>query len=120
MELHLRSITTDDIPEINKLNEHQHFKLENLENCIIDQLAPGVAYGIVKHFAEAIILVNPEVPKITRAKALRELMKIAIFGSKKAGLAQLHCFCRDESVAKLLERKFGFIRTKDIVLVKNL
>lgn len=116
----LKIPTKDDIPEITRLNEKQHFKLENIDNCIIDRLVPDVAYGIVKNFAEAVILVDPGAPKISRAKALRELMKIAIFGTKRAGIAQIHCFCKEESVAKLLEKQFGFVRTKDIVLVKNL
>lgn len=118
--MHPREINKNDIPEIEKLNSQQEFKLRDISNCIVDRIVPNVAYGIVKHFGEAIILVNPDAPKISRAKALRELMKIAIFGTKKLGLTQLHCFVSDESVAKLLEKKFGFVRSTDIVMVKNL
>lgn len=120
----VRAIEKNDIPEIERLNELQDFKLNNISNCIIDNIAIDddrtIAYGIVKHFAEAVILVNPESTRLSRAKALRELLKVAVFGTKKAGLTQLHCFVSDEKVAQLLEKKFNFIRSKDICLVKNI
>ena len=91
-----------------------------IDRLLINQLNQPIAYGVVNTTAEAIILVNDDMPLITRARALRELMHYAEFGTSKAGISQLHCFVKDEKLAKLLENKFDFIRTKDIVLVKNL
>lgn len=91
-----------------------------IDRLIVDGFNIPIAYGVVNTTAEAIILVNDEMPLATRAKALRELMHFAEFGTTKAGISQLHCFVKDEKLAKLLEKKFDFIRTKDIVLVKNL
>lgn len=123
--LSVRKRKAEDIGAINDLNQKQAFRITSIDNCIIDRMVVDgndlpIAYGIVKDFAEAIILVDTKAPKLSRTKALRELMKVAIFGTKSAGLTQLHCFVRDENVARLLERKFNFIRTSDIVLVKNL
>lgn len=100
------------------------FKITANNACIIDRMVYDgdkvVAYGVVKKLAEAIILVNTDMPQITRAKAMRELMKYAEFGSKKAGCEQLHCFIQDNRLARTLEKQFGFVQTHDIVLVKNL
>jgi hypothetical protein len=119
----IRPLTKDDYPLIAWLNERQDFKLHHLGNHIIDRIVfddHGPAYGIVKKIGEPIILVNPDASLATRSKALRELMKYAEFGAVQYGCEQLHCFVSDERVARILERHFGFIRTKDIVLSKNL
>lgn len=115
----------EDWEQIQKLNSSQgDFRLTTFENPIIDRIVlvddKIIAYGIVKHMSEAVMLVNSDAPKITRSKAMRELMNYAEMGAKRAGCEQLHCFVASESVAKILEKKFGFIRSKDIVLVKNL
>lgn len=121
----IKEVTKNDLDTIEELNKMQDgFKLRSLDNCIIDRLAfengDVIAYGIVKKLAEACILVNHKMPKITRAKAMRELMKYAELGAKKAGCEQLHCFTKNNLVALTLERQFGFERNQDIVTVKNL
>lgn len=120
----IRDIDKSDFDVIKKLNEAQDFRLNHLGNAITDKIVYDehgvVAYGIVKRLGEAIILVNPSASKVNRARALVELMKEAEFGSVQAGLEQLHCFVSDEHIAIILEKHFGFVRTKDIVLVKNL
>ena len=117
-------VTDADLPRISELNDLQDgFKLNNLDNIIIERLVLDgdrtIAYGVVKKMAEAIVFVNTNEPKYLRTQAIAELMQYAEFGTSKAGLQQLHCFTGNEGLARMLERKFGFIRTKDIVLVKN-
>ncbi len=120
----IRELTPSDFGLVAWLNEHQDFKLKDLGRCIIDRIAlendNPIAYGIVKRMGEAIILTNPKAPLISRNKALIELMKYAEFGASEAGCEQLNCFVSEERIANMLEKHFGFIRTKDIVLSKNL
>lgn len=121
----IRDIDDGDYDIINKLNKEQDFKLQNIANVIIDKIMfddnnNPIAYGIVKRQGEAIILVNPKVSLTKRVKALRELMKWAEFGALVGKCEQLHCFVKDERLAGMLEKHFGFVRTSDIVLVKNL
>lgn len=117
-------VKSADLAIINKLNLLQDFKLRDLNNIIIDRIVrednKTIAYGIVKKMAEAIILVNPNVSLVSRAKALRELMKYAEFGARSQNCQQLHCFVKNERLAKALEKHFNFVRSEDIVLVKNL
>lgn len=113
-----------DLECIEELNRLQDFKLPDIKHCVVDRIIYDgneiVAYGIVKRMAEAIMLVNPSVPVVTRAKAMRELMIIAETFSAKTDCQQLHCFVKDERLARLLEKQFGFKITKDMVLSKNL
>lgn len=123
--MEIRYVKDSDLELIAQLNDLQDdFKLNGREHSIIERIAmdgdESVAYGIVKELAEAIILVNPNMPRAKRAKALAELMQYAEFGTARMGIDQLHCFVKDDLLARMLERKFNFIRTKDIVLVKNL
>lgn len=120
-----RNIVKSDLEVIRELNEQQDFKLQGIDNCIVDKIVLSdaeevIAYGIVKHMAEAIILVNPDAPKISRAKAMQKLMEYAIYGSAKVGINQLHCFVSDPKLVHLLKNKYKFEETKDFVLVRHI
>lgn len=125
MNLILKPDSEKDLESINYLNSIQKdFRLNSLDNAIIDAIVYDgnivVCYGIVKKIAEAIILVNYKTSKLIRARALRELMLYAEMGAAKEGVEQLQCFVQDEHLGKLLEKQFGFVKSKDIILVKNL
>jgi hypothetical protein len=125
MSITIRQVEEHDFKVIEELNKLQiDFRLTNLENCIIDRIVfdgnVPVAYGIVKKLAEAIMLINPRCSRVTRAKAMRELMHYAESGAKKEGCEQLHCFVSDAKLARTLERQFRFVQSSDIVLVKNI
>jgi hypothetical protein len=119
----IRPINFNDIESIKKLNDlSEDFKLTNITDGIVDRIVyegeEVVAYGIVKKMAEAIMLTNPNVPLTLRGKAMRELMIEAEMGSKNFGCSQMHCFVKDIKLADSLIKHFGFVPTKDIVLVK--
>lgn len=121
----IRDIRESDLLMIQHLNDAQKdFKLSSFGKIIIDKIVldndKPIAYGIVKRLAEAIILINPSAPIASRAKAMRELMQWAEYGSHQDGCEQLHCFVSNEKLADSLEKHFNFIKTKDIVLVKNI
>lgn len=121
----VRNVTDKDLENIRYLSSLQKdFKLDCLDGAIIQKIVFDnnklIAYGIVKKLAEAIMLVDPSAPKLTRAKAMRELMQFAEFGSKREGCEQLHCFISDPFLAESLEDHFGFIKSKDIVMAKNI
>lgn len=122
----IRHVKEDDLELILELNSMQKdFKLSDTEHVLIERLAfdergKPLAYGVVKKMAEAIMLVNYEVSKLKRAEAMRELMKYAEMGAKRAGCKQLHCFVAEASLAQSLERHFGFTRSRDTVMVKDL
>lgn len=120
----IRDITIGDYGLIDTLNQLQDFKLKNISNAIIDKIVMQddnpIAYGFCKKQAEVIILTNPDASLISRAKAMRELMQYAEYGASKFGCEQLHAFVNNEKLARCLIKHFGFVKTQDIVLVKNL
>lgn len=121
----VRDVKSEDIQFIERLNSLQSdFKIHNFNNYIIDKLVfegeAVIAYGIVKRMAEAIVLLDPNIPAITRTKALIELMKYAEMAAKRNDCEQLHVFVKDSRLVSMLENKFGFVKTKDIVLCKGL
>jgi hypothetical protein len=123
-DLICRNILPSDLSTIEELNGKQEFRISDIDNCIIDKIIlkdeKAVAYGIVKQFAEGILLVNPDFPKVTRMKALNMLMEHAIEGSRKAGLTQLHYFVSDPRLAEMFKKHYDFQEAKDIILVRNL
>lgn len=119
----IKQVEREDLSVIMQLNELQDFKLDGIGNSIVDRIVyegnEPIAYGTVKRTAEAILLVNPNTPLLTRARAMRELMIIAQAGTYEAGIKQLHCFVKNRQLCESLIKQFGFIETKDFVLVKN-
>jgi hypothetical protein len=121
----IRQIEAKDLDVIEEMNKIQgDFKLTNIDNCIIDRIVYDghipVAYGIVKRLAEAIMLINPNAPKLIRAKAMRELMKYAESGCYREKIYQLHCFVSNPKLGASLAKQFKFIKSNDICMVKNL
>lgn len=112
------------LTQINRINKQQDFRLSDINNYIVDRVVivrdRVVAYGIVKKMAEAIILLDQDASRFSRAKAMKELMEVAETGSKLVGCQQLHLFVKDVNLASSLERHFGFEQSQDIVLVKEL
>lgn len=124
-QLKIKEPDDTDLPIIDYLNKQQiDFKLDDLNNRIVHRLVfdgtVPIAYGIVKRMAEAILIVNHDSPKMLRARAMRELMQYAEHAAKVENCQQLHCFVSDVNLARLLEKQYNFIKTNDIVLVKNL
>lgn len=119
-----RNFKPEDTADVIRINAQQDFRIKDRYSCIVDATVENngniVAYGIVKNLAEAIVLVDLEKPKLTRMKAIRELMKVAMFGAARKGIPQLHCFVSDRALADLLIKHYGFVESKDIVLVKNI
>lgn len=123
--MEVKTVNQSDLDIIRELNSSQKdFKLASLDGLIIDRIVYDsgvpIAYGIVKTMAEAIMLANPSAPILLRAEAMRELMQYAEYGTKRFGCSQLHCFVSDKDLADSLVKHFGFIISKDIVLVKNI
>lgn len=120
----VRQYKESDLDRLIELNEQQDFKLSTIKNriwdCIIEQDNKIIAYGIVKPMAEAIILLDLKAPKISRARAGRQFLLDAQIAARKVGCEQLHVFNSDEKLSQMQEEHFGFIRTKSIVLAKDL
>lgn len=125
LQMKFRELKDKDLEKLSELNKMQDFCLRNRGNKIVDGVIENskgnvIAYGIVKRQSEAVILLDKSKPILSRAKALRELMKVAIFGARRENCQQLICAVKDPKVVELLKKHFGFIESKDRILVLNL
>lgn len=79
-----------------------------------------VAFGVVKEFAEAVLVLDQETNKRKKLAALEGLLLRAIQTCKELKLKDLHIFAQKEDFAQLLIKQYGFQRITSIPLVKDL
>ena len=109
------------ILEINKQNDFPIPKFENLlTQAVILENEKIVAFGMVKAFAEAILILDHNQPKRTKILALQNLMLEAIRGSKEHNMTQLHAFIKDAHFEDLMKKHYGFEDCSGKALVLNI
>lgn len=111
----LRPFKSGDELAVDKIwkAHHQDFSVPNRDRMIAEVVAEDddgnvVAYGQVKLFAEAIMLIDKDASPRNKVNALKELLLEAFRGTDQAGLQELYCFCKDPEFATLLAKHFGF------------
>jgi hypothetical protein len=101
------------------------YSLEAFKNAIADLIAEDVegnpiAYGVLKHFAEAVLAIDHTRAKRLKVNALVGLYKACEKKCKELEIPDLHVFTEDEKYAQLLIDKFGFKKIKGVALIKDL
>jgi hypothetical protein len=111
----IRPFQDSDIPEIDEIWKKHHsndFSVPNRNTRLVEWVAEEdgkvVAYGQVKLFAEAIIILDKSASQRAKVTALKGLLFEAFRGADLAGLEDLHCFVLDPSFATILIKHFGF------------
>jgi len=119
----VRDLRKDDILKIDEIYQRQpSIDVPSLNNMIINSTLEEtdtqqvLGYGAVKLFAEAIMILDKELPRSVRAQALVEAMRTAIVYSKDAGLEQLFAVAADPSYAKVLMNRYRFIEIPGTLL----
>lgn len=123
--LRYKKTRLSDIAEVERMNEGKYAftpgELTIVDGLIYDdETNKNIAFGIVKPFAEAVFITDKEANKVSRGKALNILMNVAITGTHRAGMKQLHVFVSDPKLAEALKNHHGFELCPEFVLVKNL
>lgn len=89
------------------------FSIPNLNHTIGNGVVSNsslVAFGMVKLYPEAIIVIDQDLPSITKTKALRILYEEAIKACKSHGFNELNAHVLDSKFLRILE-KLGFKST---------
>lgn len=91
-------------------------------NCTIEDTEKNkvLAYGAVKIFSEAVLIMDKSLRKRDRAMALMEAMKTAIVYSRDAGVEILYANSNDEGFTKVLENRYKFVRVPGTLLCLDL
>ncbi len=79
-----------------------------------------LGYGIVKRFAEAVLVLDKDKTQREKVGTLISLLKAAIRECQIARIDDLHVFSTDPQFSKLLINQFGFQRVKGDALVFDL
>lgn len=114
--MRIRSYRPEDAEAIDRIwKEHwQHdFSVPDRSHAIIDAVIEDdsgqvIAYGQVKLFAEAVMVLDLNQSEFKRASAVRLLMHEAFRGTKDAGINDLYSFSRSPDLVNLIRKHFGF------------
>lgn len=119
----IRRSTNSDVDSILGLCEGKSYDTDIFRDILSDRVFIDggrlTAYGSIKLFAEAVLVLSDKEESRTKIKALRTLMSAAELETRNAKISQLHTFAH-EPFASILEKHFGFERIKQIGLVKDL
>lgn len=121
-----REFRESDIMPIDEIyNRQPSLGVPSLKNMIINSTLEDeitgkiVGYGVVKIFAEAVLILDKEIPKQDRAVALTEAMQTCLLFCKDAGVEVLYAVASDENFAKVLEKSYLFHRVPGTLLCKE-
>lgn len=127
MKIRLLNFDTDSntISKIWEEGYKDEFSLPDLTNAVTfavveDDDGIVIAFGIVKVFAEAIMILDQDESDRIKSDAMKLLLSKAENDCKSNGIKQLHTFCKDESFADLLIKHFDFKKIKTVGLSKEL
>jgi hypothetical protein len=114
---------TDEIRKIHRSYYQEEFPLPQFERCNIDAVITDgsgkiLAVGGVYPTTELIMMVDKGMPRISRVRAIIELLNFASYTQGISG-GDMHAFIQDPEFARLLRKHFGFVDCKGEALVKN-
>ena len=127
MTLEMRSPTFDDYRQAvnlyNKTNQDYNSPFQQrtvIDDAVVLKDGKVIAYGAVQLFAEAVLVMDQEVPKLDKARALKDLMHLAFITTNRQRIQQLHIYTKDDKFSNLLIEQFGFEKIVSNPLVKDL
>jgi hypothetical protein len=114
--MRLRSFRNSDIGPIDEIwraHHSQDFSVPDRKNAIIDAVVEDeagklVAYGQVRVFAEAQIILDLSATRKDKVQAVILLMHEAFRGVKLAGIEDIYAFIKDPDFAQLIKKHFDF------------
>lgn len=122
-----RDLRVEDIDEIDKIFQKQpELSVPSLNYMIVNAVMEDtknkklLAYGAVKLFAEAVLIMDRSLPKKERAMALIEAMQTALLYCRDAGVENLYVNSNDDEFTKVLENRYKFHRVPGTLLCLNL
>lgn len=126
--MHIRRYRPSDLEAVSKLWEKhysQEFSLPSLlprivEAVVEDDWGEIVGFGVVKVFAEAVMVLDKDRSTRDRAESMDLLMKLAVDGVSQVGAKQLHVFVSDENFGNVLRKHYDFKEPSLKVLVKEI
>lgn len=123
--IYLRDFDNSDILDIDAVYRKQPWNgVPSLKNVIVNRTIfkdqTIVGYGVVKRFAVATMVVDPDLRKRDKAEIVRGMLRIAIESGRVNGLEQLYLTTPMENFADVLRNSYGFVNCLNPFLVLDL
>lgn len=121
----VRELRLSDIPEVDRIFKKQTIGVPSLANSVANRVVfngedKAIAYGVVKLFGEAVLIMDQTINRKSKVEVLRELMKLAIDHSREYGLEYLHTISNSESFTKVLCKQYQFRSCPGDLLILDL
>ena len=78
------------------------------KSIIDNETGELIGYGVVKLFAEGVLILDKSIPKRKRAEAVKLALNESIAQARNAGLEYLYVFSSIPSYTKVLRKKYNF------------
>lgn len=121
----VRPFRVTDITAIDDIYKRQpELGVPSLRNVIINRVVEVngkvIGYGVVKKFAEGVLILDQTQPKRVKAEAIRELMDLSINACIAHESEQYYITTSYEGFAHVLENSFGFKKCVNPFYLLNL
>ena len=122
----IRTTARDDYGIVEELwrTYGSNYELPNLSNTVTHAVVQNedkiIAFGMVKLFAEAVLVLDHSESRRNKVNAIKLLMLEAFRGCDQHKLSQLHCFIKDEQFARLMMKHYSFNKVLGEALVMDL
>lgn len=124
--IRLRPVREDDLVSVDQIWNRHHrcdFGVPSLANVIDSRMIEGdsgvIGFGMVKLFAEGVIILDKDQSLTSRAKGIIIGIEHALDVVKMAGLEQFHIFTDDPHYIEVLKKHWGFRTAPGTVLYKE-
>ncbi len=120
----IRKSINEDVSRILELCRDTDYDSDPFRDILSDRVIVDggqiLAYGAVKRFSEAVLVLDKSKSSRKKIEALKNLLNAAYFETRKAGISELHVFTKNDSFANILRKHFGFLKIEGTALVREL
>lgn len=116
----------EDIDPIDEIFQRRgrDIGIPSLKNVIVNstiiQDNKVIGYGVVKAYAEAVLILDPEIRKRSKAAAVINGLNFALEQCRVAGVEQVFIFSNDKNYTKLLKKRYRFKEASGVTLFLEL
>jgi hypothetical protein len=120
-----RPAVRNDIPQILEIyKQNPTYDLDVFHNVIKDSVVTFneevVAYGVLKHFAEAVMVIDHTRSKNVQVTSFKQLMDQAVKVCQDMKIQDLHVFTENLSFSDILINKFDFHKINGVGLLRRI
>jgi|WetSurMetagenome_2_1015567.scaffolds.fasta_scaffold486489_2 hypothetical protein len=108
-----RAFEIKDIEPIDDIFQRQsQFGVPSLKHVVANRVfeldSKVVGYGVVKHFSEGVLLIDPDISERDKAQVVRVALREMILEARDAGLETLYVISNLGSFSQILRKQCGF------------